>query len=463
MSPISLQPWLSGLALALVTASAAADSYSNRNDQADLSLTVYQQGFAVVRDERTVDLAPGAQRLQVLDISDQIIAESAFISSQGLELNGIEYSRASLTPEQLLRQSIGRKVRILYREPALNTPAEEEGVLLGASGVAPIVQIGDRIEIGGPGASWRLAFSDVPPSLRGQDSMVLDLHNNTRGPQSLTLVYLSRGLNWQADYVGMLDSEDALTLSAWMSVENSTQAEFNNARIQLLAGEPNRVNNFQPLVARAQAEAMSADMASQPVGDYHLYELPEAVDLLPQQRRQVRLLAPRTVPVQREYRVESNGLRNNAEKEDVPVVVRLHLRNSEPELGLPLPAGLVRIYGSGAQGQAQFLGEDRLGHIAKDQAIELQVGRAFDLRAEKTSTAFRRLAPQVAEIEQQFQLRNSKNQPVTLVVAERLPGDWEIESSSHQYQKVSAQLVEWRIELPAGGTETLSYKARVQY
>lgn len=464
MPKISLTIMLSSLVAALMIATAAASPTTSRDDQADLSLTVYQQGFALVRDERTVDLDLGRVQLQVLDVSEQIIAESVFVGSQGFNLNGIEYSRATLTPEQLLQQSIGRPVRLLYQNPGATAPREEEGVLIGASGGVPVVQVKDRVEIGGPGVPWRLAFTDLPQGMQGQESLVLDLSNDTRGPQSLTLAYLSRGLNWQADYVGMLSEDESLTLSGWVSVENSTQAKFPNARIQLLAGEPHRVNGFRPLAARAASqEAVAADLNSQPVGDYHLYDLPEAIDLLPQQRRQVRLLAPRKVPIEQEYRAESNGLRNSAEQEEVPVMVRLHLRNSEPALGQPLPAGVVRIYANTSQGQVQFLGEDRLGHVAKDQPFKLQLGTAFDVRVEKTTTNFQRLAPQVVELEQQFQLRNSKSQPVTLVVAERLPGDWEIQSSSHPHEKVAAQLVEWRIELPAESEQTLTYKARVQY
>lgn len=448
------------LAAALPAGAVFADPVTSRHDQAHLSMTVYQQGFALVRDERTVDLPPGRLQLQVQDISEQIITESAFISSQGLALRGISYNQASLTPEQLLQQSIGRKVRIIHDAPA--PVAEEEGVLIGAQGSTPIVQVGDRIEIGGSGASWRLAFTELPQGLQGQPSLILDLDNEIRGPQSLMLAYISRGLSWQADYVGMLNDQDSLMLSAWVSVDNSTQVRFNNARIQLLAGEPHAANNFRPLAAMARSQEAQADIVSQPVGDYHLYELPEAIDLLPQQRQQMPLLTPRTVPVEREYRAEGNGLRNSAEKEELPVMVRLHLANSEPSLGQPLPAGLVRIYSDGPQGRVQFLGEDRIAHTAKEQAIRLQLGTAFDVRAEKTTMNFNRLASKVVELEQQIRLSNSKEEPVVVVVAERLPGDWEIQSSSHPQEKVSAQLVEWRIEVPAGGEQVLRYQARVQ-
>lgn len=455
---------LLGLAAALTAATAAAEATADRNDQADLSLTIYQQGFALVRDERTIDLPLGRQRLHVLDVSDQIVSESLFVGSQGVVLSGIEYGRATLTPESLLRQSIGREVRVLHQSSASGAPVEETGVLIGAQGDVPIVRFQDRVEFGGPGAPWRLALTDLPASLQGQDKLILELDNQVRGPQSLQLAYLSRGLRWQADYVGLLENESSLSLSGWVTVENNTQASFLNARVQLLAGEPNRSNDVQPFVAMARTvEAAPADMASQPLDDYHLYELPEPLDLLPQQRRQLPLLVPRSVPVEREYRIEGNALRNSAQEEAIPVIMLLYLRNSEPGLGQPLPAGVVRIYGHDLQGRPQFLGEDRLDHTAKDQPIKLRLGTAFDVRAAKTTVDYRRLAPQVVELEQRFQLRNGKSQPVTVVIAERMSGDWEIQSSDHAYEKVAAQLVEWRIELPPESEQTFGYRVRVQH
>ncbi|HEX5513044.1 MAG TPA: hypothetical protein VFY81_01480 [Gammaproteobacteria bacterium] len=454
------------LPLGLLAAGAvAAPVTSSSDDQASLSMTVYQQGFALVRDERTVDMAPGRMELGVTDISNQIIPESVFVVGQGVVLNGVEYSRASLTPENLLAKNIGKKVRVMRRNPQTGALAEEEGVLLSASNSVPIVQIGNRVEVGGPDAGWWLAFADVPDGLQGQERLTLDLDNSTRGPQSLTLSYLSHGLSWQADYVGVLRNDTTLTLNGWVSVDNGTNAKYPNARVQLLAGDVHQPNDFQPLMAMARSREVSqaADMASSPVGGYHIYDLPEVITLLPQQRRQVRLLAPRDVPVEREYRVESDGFRNTPEEENVPVMMRLQFRNDAPVLGVPLPAGLVRIYADGPQSMVQYLGEDRIGHTAKDQEIKLRIGTAFDVVAKKTTTSFQRIANQVVELDQEIRLVNTKDQPITIVVAERLPGDWEIQNSSHPHQKVSAQLVEWRIDVPAEGEERLTYRARVQY
>jgi hypothetical protein len=357
--------------LLLGAATAAAEPITTAADQAALSMTVYQQGLALVRDERTVELDLGRSRLGVLDVSDQIIPESVLVSGQGLVLHAAGYAGVSLTPRNLLAHYIGKTVRVVYREPQPGAPAVVEGVLLSATDGVPIVRIGDRVEIGGPGAPWRLAFDAVPEALRGQPTLTLDLENATRGPQSLVVTYLSQGLSWQADYVGVLQNDDSLLFSGWVSLENHTGTAYPSARVQLLAGDLHRPDEVRPMRERVSAaEVQQADLPNEPVLDYHVYSLPEPISLLPAQRRQLPLLAPRQVPLEREYRASSEAFRHAPEEEPVPV---------------------------------------------------------------------------------------------TVTVAEQLPADWQIQSSSHPHSKSSAQVAEWRIEVPPGGESTLSYRARVQY
>jgi hypothetical protein len=461
MFPIQL---LSGLALfGAAVGVSAAPAVTTANDQASLSMTVYQQGLALIRDERTVDVPLGRTLLSLVDVSNQIIAESILVTGQGLALHGAAYARASLTADSLLASHIGESVRVMRHNPQTGDVFEEDGVLLGASGGVPIVNIGGRIETGGPTAPWWLAFDAVPEDLQAKDTLTLDLDNNTRGPQSLSLAYLSRGLSWQANYVGSLRNDNTLSFSGWVSVDNGSNTRYTAARIQLLAGDINQASGFQPMMAMARQESVQADMASSPVGDYHLYDLPDAVTLLPNQSQQVRLLETRDVPVEREYRVEGDGSRRTLGEASTPVAVRLHLENSAPALGKPLPAGLVRVYAADSRGMSQFLGEDRINHTAKGQPVTLRVGNAFDVQARKTTVSFQRVDSKTTELEQKIRLSNTKDSPITVVVAERLPGEWDVLSSSDRFDKASAALAEWRLEVPANSEKELTYHVRIRH
>jgi hypothetical protein len=457
---------LSVLSLGSVAASVAATSVpaTTAADRASLSMTIYQQGFALVRDERTVmDLGLGRRRLTVVDISDQILPASVLVTGQGLTLHAVDYTGVSLTPDRLLERHVGKTVRLIRRDAQTGALVAEKAALLSAAGGVPIVKIGDRIEIGGTDAPWRLAFDSVPDGLQGRPSLALDLENSTRGPQSLVLTYLSWGLSWRADYVGIL-RDGMLMFSGWISLENVTGNAYPSARVQLLAGDVNRPGQVRPMQAMARAaEAEQADLASAPVSGHHLYDLAEPVALPPARRQRVRLLAPRGVPFEREYRVSSEGLRQAPEEEAVPVAVRLHLVNSAPALGKPLPAGWAGIYTEGPQGMMQYLGGAPVGHTPTGEKLVLEIGAAFDVTARQKTASFRRIDARTAELEQRIRLANQQDRPVTVVVAKRLPGDWELQSSSHPHQRVSAQLAEWRVEVPAAGEALLTYRARVRY
>lgn len=452
-----------GALFAATTAFAAAPTMTTADDQAALSMTVYQQGLALIRDERTVDIPLGRTQLGLTDISNQLMTESIMLTGQGLALHGYSYTKASLSSGNLLDSHIGQTIQVLHQDPRTGNVIEQDGVLVGVSNGSPIVDINGRIEIGGPGVPWWIAVDAIPPELQAKESLILDLDNQTRGPQSLSLVYLSRGLSWQANYTGQLSADNTLNLSGWVSVDNNSNTQFTAARVQLLAGDINQASGYRPMMAMARAESAPADMASNPIEDYHLYDLPETLTLLPNQRQQVRLLANRDVPVEREYRIESDGSRRILQEETVPVSILLHLDNKEPALGLPLPAGIVRIFSDASQGSSQFLGEDRLGHTAKDQSLTLRVGRAFDISGKKTTTSFRRIDNKTIELEQKILLSNAKNSAAEVLVAERLPGDWEIIDSSDSYEKASAMLAEWRLEVPANSERELKYHVRIRH
>ena len=83
--------------------------------------------------------------------------------------------------------------------------------------------------------------------------------------------------------------------------------------------------------------------------EYHLYTLERPATLKNKQVKQLSLLSADSVPVEKElvFDVSKN---NN-------VQVVLNLNNSkEKGLGMPLPAGVLRVYKADSEGQLQFLG-----------------------------------------------------------------------------------------------------------
>ena len=60
-------------------------------------------------------------------------------------------------------------------------------------------------------------------------------------------------------------------------------------------------------------------------------------------------------------------------------------------------------------------------------------------------------------------LKNAKKEKVTVTVQEPISGDWKILSESHPHSKANSHLAVWKIDVPAEGSTTLTYRAQVKY
>jgi hypothetical protein len=137
-------------------------------------------------------------------------------------------------------------------------------------------------------------------------------------------------------------------------------------------------------------------------------------------------------------------------------------------LGVPLPKGVARVYKKDKSGNAQFIGEDRLDHTAKNEKVRLKLGNAFDVSADKKQTDFKRLSNTskfgfVAESAYEVVLRNAKKEPVSVTVQEPIPGDWQMLAASQPHTKVSANMAVWKVTVPAEGKTVLTYRTLVRY
>ena len=132
-------------------------------------------------------------------------------------------------------------------------------------------------------------------------------------------------------------------------------------------------------------------------------------------------------------------------------------------LGMPMPSGTVRVYQADSQGGMQFVGEDRIDHTPKDETLNLKIGNAFDVVAERKQVDFEKIATNVYEMEYEVTLRNHKTTPVTVEVNEPIGGTWRMIRSSHEATKTDAWAAQFNVPLPADGTSVLKYRVRVTY
>jgi hypothetical protein len=447
---------------------------STLDDQKEVSVTIYDQNLGLVRDRRTVKFDEGENVLAFRDVSAQIRPETALIKDishpDGFYVIEQNFDFDLLTPQKLLEKYVGRKVGIIKTHPTTGEETEEAATVLSANN-GVVLKVGDRIETGVPG---RIVYRDIPETLRDRPTLVLNLHSPTSGTHDVELSYLTSGLGWVANYVAGLDSDEkSIVLNGWVTLTNTSGTTYKDAKLQLVAGDVNRVRETRKAdmvyegVNLAKAAA-APQMAEEALFEYHLYTLDRPTTIKENQTKQVALLSAAAVPVKKEYLLMGQdyyyGSSYGEIGQKMKVGVYIEFMNKKQDgLGIPLPKGVVRVYKNDSAGNAQFVGEDKIDHTPKNEKVRLKLGDAFDVTADKKQTDFKKVGDRTFESAYEVVLKNAKPEAVTVKVQEPMPGDWTVVSESHKHTKEAAGTAVWMVDVPAEGSAKLTYRVRVRF
>jgi hypothetical protein len=490
--------------IAICAMSLAAD------EAAQPSLTVYNQNFAVVRQELPLDLKAGVNNVRVTDITMHLEPDSVILHDptgkhpvQVLEQN----YRADPISESLLlslyegkaidflvqregRQEVvpGKIIRSGYAPHnymAMNRYGSQyyQAQMAYAQGVneQPIIEIEGKLRFGLPGAP-------MFPSL-GDDSVLKPtlqwlLSSDQAGSLRAEFSYVTGGLTWEADYnIVAPDKGDTVDLVGWVTMDNQSGKSFENARIKLMAGD---VNKIQPGQESDQLRSMSGAIAINgrmmtPVSEkafdeYHLYTLARATTLLDRETKQVEFIRATGVPTKRIYvydgvKIDANryngwnwdNIRNDysygTESNPKIWVMREFVNSEANHLGMPLPKGRVRFYRRDGS-QIEFTGENVIDHTPRDETVRVYTGNAFDLIGERRRTDYK-LDTDKHTLDESFEIkvRNHKKEPADVRVVEHLYRwiTWDVPAKSSTYRKIDSQTIEFPVALAADGEKTISY------
>lgn len=477
MNPLKPMILILALASSAAQAASADEKLTTQGDQNEVAVTIYNNDLALVKDQRKVHLDADLNHLAWRDVSARMRPETALLrnlgEAKGFGLREQYFDFDLLTPEKLLEKYVGKQVTVIKTNPATGTESHENATVLATNG-GTVLKFADRIETSVPG---RLAFAALPDNLRDKPTLVMSVVNPKTGVQNLELSYLTGGLSWRADYVAELSGQGTrLDLNGWVTLTNQSGATFPNAKLQLVAGDVNRVSEMIRPTATLRMEKNVAGeaqpMAQENLFEYHLYTLNRPTTLAEQQTKQVALLSATGIPVRKslelrgaEYYYQGN---NGDLGQKLKVGVFVEFENKGAGLGVPLPKGVIRLYKKDSAGNAQFIGEDSIDHTPKNERVRLKLGEAFDVTADKKQTDFQKIAGSgrynnVFESAYQITLKNAKNQPVTVKVFEPMPGDWEVLAESLPHTKQAAGTALWQVPVAAEGKTVLTYRVRVKY
>jgi len=464
--------WFLVLAMAVGASNASADSSAatSLDDQTDVAVTAYNNGLALVRDTRKLSLPKGELDLQFMDVAQQIRPETVSLQSASapgsvgiLEQN---YEYDLISPSKLMEKYVGKKVWLQNFHNDLDMGRVEAELLSMNEG--PVYKVGEEIFLGHPG---NVVLPEIPENLIAKPSLIWKL-SNTQADQTLEVTYLTNGVSWKADYVVTLAKDDkSLDLAGWVTMNNQSGATYTNAKLKLVAGDVNVVQDMPQRLERGRVLSAMAEMAPIPqeesFAEYHLYTMPRRTTIKQNQSKQLALLNGTGVKCEKKYEYRGQEYFYSQQipptgEEHVGVFLKFE-NEDENGLGIPLPAGVMRIYQEDSEGMLQFAGEDNIKHTPKDETVTLRMGDAFDIIGERVQTDYKVYGSNTHESAYEISIRNHKESDIVVDIVEPMPGDWEVVSASQDHEKKDARTAIFHVAVPKDGEAKVTYRVRVRF
>ena len=430
-----------------------------------VSLTVYNSDLALVRIEKTMEIPLGNGEVLFPYIPSRIMANTVLFESLSspskVWVREQNYEYDLVSEYKLLQKFVDQKITVVtkggevyagYLLSGSNNPvilSENEG----GKGEIFSVQLGDIQSIRYPGLPEGLI---TRPTLRW-----LTVNNTLFKSQQVKVSFLTQGLSWSADYVALLSKDEkTVSLNGWVTLQNQSGVTYEDAKLKLVAGDVNRVTVARDyeMMAKISAMPVATEAAFQERGlfEYHLYDLQFPTTVKDNQTKQIGFMSSEKVPVTKVY--VYNGRYSNDKVETY-----IEFKNdAKSGLGIPLPAGIVRVNKLDSDGTEQFIGEDRIDHTPKDEQLSLYLGGAFDIKGSWKQDSFRDVSKNLREETYTIELRNHKDVPVKVKVIENLSywSDWSIVSATEQFTKLDSTTIQFEPTVPANGAASITYVVR---
>ncbi|MEZ0326790.1 MAG: DUF4139 domain-containing protein [Fimbriimonas sp.] len=452
-------------------------------------VTVYNQGFGLIKETRTMNLKTGRQTVAVTDVASMI--EPATVAIRSVTEEGSfsvleqNYQYDLISVQAVLNKSVGQRIRFV-RHVGTQKEVLEGELISSPTAIIGTPDGGNQQTYNGMvlktddgrivlNPTGEIEVLTLPAGLISKPTLLWDIESKRAGENTVELSYLTRGMSWKADYVLTIDGLGKGDLKGWVTVDNQSGASFENAKLKLLAGEVNRAQPpqamFRTMDAMAGRSEAKAGFQEESLFEYHLYTLQRPATVRNRETKQLSLLEAFNVPVSKKLVVDATrafGRYYPNEGEvgtgNISPQVRLEFtNNAASHMGMPLPKGIVRVYQRDASGSVQMLGEDNIDHTPKDEKLSLVVGRSFDVVAERKRTEFKRINDRTVQETYEIEVRNRKDSPESVYVIERSWGDWKLVKQSQDFVKLDSNTFQFLVPLKAGEVKKVTYTIETRW
>jgi hypothetical protein len=429
--------------------------------ESKIAITIYNQNLALVKDLRDLSFQRGRNEIKFTDVAAQIDPTSVHFKSLDYpdKINLLEqnYQFDLVSSDKILEKYMDKEIQIKVKGEKIY-----QGQLLSYSDNLTLKEKDGGIRIVNRSEVLDLYFPSLPEGLITRPTLVWLLESDISGKQKAEVSYLTSGINWHAEYVGVADKNDrTLEIGGWVSIDNKSGATYKDAKMKLIAGEIHRVEERRAVPMMAKGLALEAAMAEvpfeeKPFFEYHLYTLTRLSTIKDNEIKQITLFPNQRVNVNKLFIYDGA-------REAKKVKVNLEFINSQKEgLGIPLPKGKIRVYKEDVDKSLEFVGEDLIDHTPKDEKVRVYLGNAFDIVGERTRTNYNKISDDVWEESYQIKIRNHKEERIEVLVVEHLYyyAEWKITKSNFDYIKKDAQTIEFKLPVEGDGETILNYTVR---
>jgi len=326
-------------------------------------------------------------------------------------------------------------------------------------------------------------FDEIDFRNRMTNNGVLNLLFDSRkaGSCEFQVTYILNNLSWLASYDAYVNNDETkLDINARIVLTNNSGYNFKNSKISLVAGEINRAANnniaFRAMMNKAlvdsslEAESAPQEISAKSISEFYSYNLGfKEVTINDNETLSLDMFSRKGIKFKKVYVYKGqqdpwyfyDNLRNYRYDKNLTAQF-IFENNKENSMEMPLPEGKIRVYKRNGD-FISLIGEDNIKHSTPNSKIEITTGKAFNVSGTRKIIDHKKIRPNVYRDTIEIKIKNEKDENINVNIKEYLWGNWNIVESSHKYEKIDINNVEFNVEVAKKSTLTLKYTAEYDF
>lgn len=420
---------------------------STMGDTKELSITVYNNEFGVIKEKRDINIDRETDVIQYLDVAQLIEIDSIIVD--GVEVIELNYDYDLVSKEKLMEKYIDKTVILHNKEEK----TKEQYRLLSVKGGMVLEKVDTKEIIINP--EGEIILPKLPGELIVKPALIWRIRPTDA--KNIKVSYITKGLSWTANYVVTLDEKDFI-LSGWVNIENNSGTTYENAALKLIAGEVKRIEDAEGVQYIREenmcySESPSPNFDEESFSDYHMYSLQHNTTLKNNQSKQINFINAKSIGYRKYYEF--------GRYEDKAKIMLEFENNNDNGLGTPLPKGNIKVYKEDSKdGNLEFIGEDSISHVPKNEKILLHIGEAFDIVCDRDRIDYKKMDGYDCE-EYEFKIRNHKDEEIEAKISHYIHGDWQIIHSSDEFIKENSNEITYWVKVKADEEKVIKFKYKI--